>query len=46
MKKLTISVFSLAAALLLMLSPVLALSAGGCCNGQCCGQVCCHHAQK
>ncbi|MGO4879938.1 MAG: hypothetical protein ACLP59_03845 [Bryobacteraceae bacterium] len=44
MKKLTISVFTLAAALLLMLSPALALANVDCCNGQsCCGQSCCHH---
>lgn len=43
MKKIAISVLSLAAMLLLTLSPVLALTSSDCCNGQsCCGQSCCH----
>jgi len=44
MKKIAISVFSLAALLLVTLSPALALANGGCCPQQsCCGQACCHH---
>lgn len=44
MKKIAISVLSLAAVLFLTLSPALALANSGCCNGQpCCGQSCCHN---
>ena len=44
MKKIAISVLSLAAVLLLTLSPALALANCDCCNGQpCCGQACCHN---
>ncbi|HUE21153.1 MAG TPA: hypothetical protein VMQ86_05695 [Bryobacteraceae bacterium] len=47
MKKIAISVFSLAAVLLLTLSPALALASHDCCNGQsCCGQACCHNHHK
>jgi hypothetical protein len=47
MKKIAISVFSLAAALLLTLSPALALANCDCCNQQsCCGQACCHNHHK
>ena len=47
MKKIAISVFSLAAVLLLPLSPALALASHDCCNGQsCCGQACCHNHHK
>lgn len=44
MKKIAISVLSVAALLLLTMAPALALSNSGCCNGQgCChGQPCCH----
>src|ERR1022692_4603497 len=43
-KKIAISVFSLAALLLLTLSPALALANCDCCTPQsCCGQACCHH---
>jgi hypothetical protein len=43
MKKIAISVLTLAAVLLLSLSPAMALVSGDCCNGQsCCGQACCH----
>jgi hypothetical protein len=46
MKKIAVSVFSLAAFLLLTLSPALALASGDCCHGQpCCGQACCHHSK-
>lgn len=45
MTKIAISVFSLAAALLLTLSPALALANCDCCDGQqqCCRQACCQH---
>jgi hypothetical protein len=44
MKKIAISVLSLAAVLLLTLPPALALSKCDCCNQQsCCGQACCHN---
>jgi len=46
MKKIAISVLSLAAVLLLALSPALALANCDCCDGQpCSGQACClnHH---
>lgn len=44
MKKLALSVFSVAALLLVTLSPALALASTDCCSGQqCCGQACCHH---
>jgi hypothetical protein len=44
MKKIAISVLSVAAMLLLTLSPALALAHCDCCNGQpCCGQACCHN---
>ncbi len=47
MKRIVISVFSLAAVLLLTLSPVLALTHSDCCNQQsCCGQACCHNHHK
>jgi len=47
MKKIAISVFSLAAVLLLTLSPALALASHDCCNGQsCCGPACCHNHHK
>jgi hypothetical protein len=44
MKKIAISVLSLAALLVLTIGPSLAQSNGGCCNGQTCchGQQCCH----
>jgi hypothetical protein len=43
MKKIVISVLSVAALLLLTLSPALALASSDCCSGQsCCGQSCCH----
>lgn len=44
MKKITISVLSVAALMLFTLAPLMALSTGNCCNGQpCChGQACCH----
>jgi hypothetical protein len=46
MKKIAISVLSLAAVLLLTLSPALALASSDCCNGQsCCGQACCHNCR-
>jgi hypothetical protein len=44
MKKIAISVLSLAAMLLLTLSPALALPNCDCCSQQsCCGQQCCHN---
>ncbi len=46
-KNIAISVFSLAALLLLTLPPALARADSGCCNGQqCCGQACCHNHPK
>jgi hypothetical protein len=42
MKKIAISVLSLAAMLLLTLSPALALANCDCCPQSCCGQACCH----
>ena len=47
MKKIAISVLSLAAVLLLTLSPALALPNCDCCSQQsCCGQACCHNRHK
>jgi len=47
MKKIAISVFSLAALLWLTLSPALALANCDCCTPQsCCGQACCHNHRK
>jgi len=47
MKTVAISVLGLAAALLLTLSPALALASCDCCNGQsCCGKPCCHNLLK
>jgi len=43
MKRLTLSVLSVAALLVLTLSPALALTnCDGCCGQPCCGQACCH----
>jgi hypothetical protein len=47
MKKIAISVLSLAALLVLTLSPALALANCDCCpQQQCCGQACCHNHHK
>lgn len=45
MKKIVISVFSLAAMLWLTLSPAMALASSGCCGQQqsCCGHACCRN---
>jgi hypothetical protein len=47
MKKIAICVCSVAALLLVSLSPALALASNDCCTGQsCCGQACCHNCHK
>jgi len=42
MKKIVISVLSLATLLALAIGPALAVSDSGCCPGHCCGQTCCN----
>jgi hypothetical protein len=47
MKRIMISVLSLAALVAVTLAPVMAVTDKGCCNGQsCCGHACCHNHQK
>jgi len=47
MKKIMISVLTLAALALLTIAPSMAVTDNGCCNGQsCCGHACCHNHQK
>lgn len=47
MKRIMISVLTLAALVALTLAPTMAKTDSGCCNGQqCCGHACCHNHHK